>query len=576
MTETPENTPEIVSNSFQLDESTLSEAEKIAYNTPEIQHLLMEVSNYQTRNESMEEALQGAMIALQVENIGWMGLFQNGADDNGLHLDDLKEISQKCREYVGFTDLMKRGVELRVSYVWSKGVLFNTASLEDSQVSTSRRGPKTNLSKFFAANQNTLFSSDANKELERLAATDGNVIIAVHKNPSRPVMIIPIHQISDVAYNPNNDSDIWAYQRQWSHTDFRTGEKSLKKEWYVTDRWDTDEVPIPDKIGKDPDDVGVNKDYTVVDIRVNRQVGWALGIPDAAPGLPYYKEYSNFMRYGSDVSEAMSRIIFKILNPSAAAAKKSATRVVTPGGGGTGAVSLGGGQDMQALNTAGRGYDFDSGRALAARLASSLEVSVIHLLSDPGAAGSSYGSASNLDMPTKRAMVSRQRTWIDAFERIIRVATKEEVEVQFPPLDDPDPYREAQVRAVDWASGVIHIDEQRHRIVSETQMQTFHDEAPDGVLLPNNRHSWERSDIDPKEGPSNAAAGNGPEVKTSTASATQGRSTGAGNSGDHDLRDDVISDSLMAQANIMMLHSEMDELKALIENIATDVRNIRR
>lgn len=577
MTEnTPEiadNSSEIADNSSEIDFEGLTDVEKFAYSTPEVQRLLSEVATHRTQNDTMAEALQGAMLALQVENIGWLGVLQNGADDNGVKLEDLKEISEKCREYVGFTDLMKRGVELRASYVWSKGILFNSDKID--KPGSSKRGAKTSLHQFIQANHNTLFSSDANKELERLAATDGNVIIAIHKDPRKPVMIIPIHQISDVAYNPDDDSDIWAYQRQWSQTDFRTGERTLMKKWYVTDRWDTDTVKVPDNIGQAPNIVAVDKDYTVVDVRVNRQVGWALGIPDAAPGLPYYREYNNFMRYGSDVSEAMSRIIFKILNPSAGAAKNSATRVITPGSGGSGAVSLGGGQDMQALNTAGRGYDFDSGRALAARLASSLEVSVIHLLSDPGAAGSSYGSASNLDMPTKRAMVSRQRTWIDAFERIIRVATKEEVVVQFPPLDDPDPYREAQVRAVDWGSGVIHADEHRYRIVTETQMQTFHEDVPEGVLLPNNEQSLARRDIDTDgQGGTSAstAEGTDPDVKTSAASATQGRSTGAGNSGDHNnSRDDVLANSVMTQANIMMLHSEMDELKALIEGLAVQV-----
>ena len=149
-----------------------------------------------------------------------------------------------------------------------------------------------------------------------------------------------------------------------------------------------------------------------------------------------------------------------------------------------GIAGIGTGNDLTALATAGKSYDFDALRPVAAMVATSLEVSVIHLLSDPGAAGSSYGSAQNLDLPTKRAVVNRQDLWGAFFERIVEYATGERVQVTFPTLDDPDPYREMQVVALGWNTGLLHKDEARSRVLRVGQFEALHADAPEETAIP--------------------------------------------------------------------------------------------
>lgn len=554
-----------------LDVENFNEVDKFAYQTTEVQALVAEVNALVMSNEVLKEDLGQAMLALKVENIGWTNVIggSGSVNDNGLSLENLQEVSNRCREYAAFTDLIKRGLALRASYIWSKGIL-----IEGERRNLGKDGKPSAMGKpkawatFYDTNETLFMNAESQQEIERLAGTDGVVLFAVPKRPSGRMMILGVHDVDRIALNPDKDDEVWAYRRKWNSRNIATGEVDVKFEWIITDKWDKGKLEVPKKIIDKDAKTGtdVSTEYVIVDVHVNRLNGWALGIPDAAAGLPYYREYNNFMKYGSDVAASMSKIIFKILNKSAAGAKQSAVNVMRPGGGGGQAASLGDGQDMQALNTAGRGYDFDSGRSLAARLASSLEVSVIHLLSDPGAAGSSYGSAQNLDMPTKRAMVLRQRVWEDAFRRIFKVvAPNEEIKIQFPPLEDPDMYREAQTRTMDWLTGLVHEDEMRQRIMDETRMKSLHEGFPEGVMLPNNEESLARHDIDTDgvDGGDTSKDSKG-NARVEAASPDQGKRTGAGNAGYKDTRQDILSQTLVT-AKMEMLEEKMNAILAVLE-----------
>src|SRR5690606_32618220 len=104
------------------------------------------------------------------------------------------------------------------------------------------------------------------------------------------------------------------------------------------------------------------------------------------------------------------------------------------------------------------------------------------------------------DLPTKRAMVSRQNLWASYIERILKWATGKDVDVTFPPLDD-DPYRAVQALALIWNTGLVHEDEMRDPILEMGGITAKHEKAPENVLLPNNSDSWERADIDPSDDP---------------------------------------------------------------------------
>ena len=111
-----------------------------------------------------------------------------------------------------------------------------------------------------------------------------------------------------------------------------------------------------------------------------------------------------------------------------------------------------------------------------------------------------------------------------------------------------------------WNTGLFHEDEIRPVFTKLSGVTPLHVKAPDGVLLPNNQDSWERSDIDP------ADSGN----TGTTSSPGQGQSNGTGGSDGSvksDLRDDTVSaESILGAMNRDELLSTLQEMARILES----------
>jgi len=475
-------------------------------------------------NGQLHEALADVIQTLRFEDRGWQNILDHSLDRmEGITLGELQEASTRIRPLLTGQSLLKQGSELRIGNVWSKGVV-----IQGSVRSSSATGSPTLLQKFCAdpVNRASVFSPDARGQLERALYADGNVIL-VGNSVTRQIRRIPIFEITDVLVNPDFPEEIWAYQRTWKDTTVPDPSK-MRVRWYYTNRFSGTRRK---SIGVDGARYAVDPVSTIFDLGVNKQVGWPLGIPDALAAVAYALMYSQFVKYGQVMSESLAKFAFKIVNKTASGAKASAVKVSKSRGSGQ-TTSLTEGQDLTPLASAGRGYDFDSGRAMAAQVAAALGVSVVHILADPGASGSSYGSASNLDAPTKRNARIRQNTWVEFLGEVIEWGARKRPEIFFPEIDDRDPFREMQMLATAWAMGVLHPDEDRERSLELLNIDPKRSNAPAGVLLPNNEFSLPRKDIDTDGAP--------------TGTGGQGQpSAFVGNGGNaNDLRSDVLSNAL--------------------------------
>ena len=476
-------------------------------------------------NALFREAANAINRSFALEDRNWEQLL-GGSDHDGLSLDSLKSISGEIREAMlkpTLAPLVNRGAQLRHSYVWSKGVKIPEAP------KTTKPGPKSAETVAFERignpiNQDNVFSSDAHEEMERALYSDGAFFLLGDK-ATKILRRVPLSEITGFISNPDFADEVWAWKRSWLSYQ-ADGSTKTETAWYYTA-----ECPQPaDKRAAAIDSIPVDHGKEFLVKTVNRHVGWPLGIPDAVAIVAWAKLYAEFMKYGYVMNRALATIAFTATPQTKKQGEKSAVRLAGATGAGQAAI----GANIAPVATAGRGYDFDAGRPLAAMAATSVQVSIVHLLSDPGAAGSSYGSASNLDLPTKRAIVSRQKSWVAYFERVLKWLGLEEPAVSFPSLEEPDFYREMQGLVLGWNSGLLHEDEVRARLLELLNIITDKQDAPAGVLLPNNEKSWERSDIDPNEEPGQTG---------STAAPDQGRSKGTGKGRDsHDL--DSMGESL--------------------------------
>lgn len=472
---------------------------------------------------NLQEELHALRNSLQTNESRWQLLIGSSfEEEEGPSLEQTKDASALAREMVAGSSIIKRGVSLRASYVWANSLPIPGVETEEAEGAPKRKGPKKKLEAFVLnrVNQESCFSDGAHIRMETSLATDGCFIL-LGDNSRKTVRPIPLSEISAVMTNPDFNDEVWAYRRTWNTV--RNGKRETVNKWIYTDSAPSDERYPYIMVGNERQEVDGNK--TIIDMWVNRQVGWTFGVADVVPGLPWARIYTELLHTGKIVNDALSALIAKAKVGSKKGSDRAGLNLGKAAPGST--TTYGQDNDVDVFSTAGKTYDFNGIRPVAAMVATALEVSLIHLLSDPGAAGSSYGSAANLDLPTKRAMVSRQNEWVAFLERVIVWGTGEEVRLKFPPLDEPDMYRHAQAIALAWTNGVLHPQEARDALIDAIGITAAEKMYPEGILIPNNEKSLARSDIDADGAPT-----------SSVASPAQGRSNGVGDT-DKQLGHDI-------------------------------------
>lgn len=520
------------------------------------QRIESQIAAYSGENEILREELDSVRAMMSYDEIGWTAISGiTGEGSPGLSLRTLKDSSKQIREYAVGNPLIKRGLNLRYSYVWSKGVHIPGVNEE-----TGKRGRPSNLEKFYRhpVNQDSFFADSAHQAMEFAAGTDGCFLL-LGEEATKVVRPIPVSEIAGVYVNPEFSGEIWAVLREWNPN---PNNSDTRRRWYYSDQFTgTKKGSIADETGKS---VPVDAKHTLIDFWANRQVGWAYGVPDALAAMGYVRQYTELMMNGKTMTDALARFASKVKVGSKAGANNVGVKL---GNGGAGqAAVIGEGNEMDIFSAAGKTYDFNGIRPVASLVATAMEVSIVHLLSDPGAGGSSYGAASNLDLPTKRAMVARQNAWRAFIERVIKWGAGEELNVSFPSLDDPDPYREAQVVALAWNSGTVHADEVRPRFLEVANLVSHNGKSPEGVLIPNNENSLARRDID--------ADGSG--AAQTTASPDQGQSGDiSGTAADSTIKNDERTDNIGEAINRMANMEMIEKMESLVERMEAAANNAR-
>lgn len=346
------------------------------------------------------------------DGIGWSPLDQKSSAE--IPLETVKKMATVSRGLYTLNPFVNRGVNARIGYIWGRGVQFD--GVDD-------------IAETMENNRRKLFSNDAYTEFERALATDGNVFTALPTgdNPEENTAIrVPLDQIFSAVCNPNDTEEIWYYRREWvikkmnSTTNELVEEKKIKyypSIQYVK-RLEKTGKALPRRWGK----YGVEQNYAIQHVAVNRQVGWRWGVPDVAPVVFWAKAYKEYLEDNAMLVKAYSRIAWTIqagpgMNGQAAAASVMRPPTRDPYTGelrdvGATAV-MGPGTVATPTSAPGSSVDFDKGSALAAAIASGLQVSKVVITSDPGSGN--RATAETLDLPTLKAMEARQLLHTERF-----------------------------------------------------------------------------------------------------------------------------------------------------------------
>jgi len=424
------------------------------YTEQAIRHALRESDQ---RIMDLEESL--LEVADAFDNIGWSGGLAQG-DAVEMPLATVKNVAKIARAVEAVNPFVKKGVESRISYVWSGGVEFK--NLEKTS------------KKLIESNRKRLFSPQAYEEQERALATDGNVFRAVSRS-DKPIIRIPLDQIVGRVSNPDNQEEVWYYKREWETKRTLLDDGSEKVETkilyypsmgyakYLEDH----NQGLPKRLAK----FGVDQDYVVQHVAVNKQIGWSWGIPDIMPVIFFAKVYKEYLEDNVTLVKAYSRIAYQVqatsagvANSAAAAYAKAPMRDPITGE----SLNIGGmavtNTDTNLIPTAlnASAVDFDSGEALAVAIAAGLQVSKTDVLPD--------GTPGAMPVTTLKAMSSRQQVWGEAFAELFEFWDDKDVEVTWGQIDEDETHRRVQSVQLAYDGGLLFQQEARDETLKTLKM----------------------------------------------------------------------------------------------------------
>jgi hypothetical protein len=458
------------------------------------ERLLQEAGSIIERQQHDVEYLVEGMRDLQfaLENRGWKLLY-GGVDQrefDGLDLDTLKSISDELRAYLTGGSLAKRLIEVRSNFVIGSG------GIEYENVNGAKRALDS------LKNQDKVFGTKGLQEIVRAQGTDGNLIFLV--NPTtKEVRRLPISRVDALYVDPDDTEDILYIKERFNRVTIEKPQGEEVEVWYRCDLNDSAAAKAKTFIQESGKRVRIDKKWVAVVDGVNGQIGHTLGTPDLLASLPWLERYNEFLMTQLDFQKALSAIAVHIKSKTTKA--QAQARSAIKDGGRAGVATTGDDTTIEAMRGASD-VSFENGRPIAAMASTGAEISVVHALSDPGASGSSYGSAQNLDSPTQKMIATRREAISMLLKRIFTLLGAPKVEIRWPRVEDEATYRLIQAIATMWQTGLFKPEELRGKF-GELVDLAITGSAPSDVLIPNTKGALEAaSEVKKSEAEASAKA----------------------------------------------------------------------
>lgn len=380
--------------------------------------------------ESAIEIVNEALVDLELamDDKGWIDLVNEGEKD--FTREGLRRICRTSRIMALANPLLKRGLNIRQAYIWGGNVEISARSGEEDGGQDVNAVVQAYLDD--PLNRAAFTGPEAQEQLERALGTDGNVILAQFTLPSNgrvQTRVIPFDQIQEIYYNPDDVTEPWYYLRVYSVTvvtDLGAFQTEERRELYPALRY----RPVTRPRQLQVEGYGLTQvkwDAPVRHVKVNGLQGQKWGLGDLYPALPWARMHRDFLTDWATLVKALSQFAWRATTKNTAANKADMLRknlqraaAAVPGNPGTvgGVAVMTDDVTLEAMPKTGATIDSESGKPLAAMVASSLGVPVTMLLADPGTTGA-RAVAETLDKPTIEEMNQRRTVWAEAYKDIL-------------------------------------------------------------------------------------------------------------------------------------------------------------
>jgi hypothetical protein len=388
-------------------------------------HLSDQLAGANNQIEMLAESL--ADLELAFEDRGWDRLAVNATRE--FSPEGLRRARELCRVMTVANPLLKRGLGLRKAYVWGQGVGISVRDKGD-------KGQDVNavvqsfLDDPFV--KKTFSGTQAHEEMEQAAFTDGDLFLALFTSKLTGKVQprwLPVDEITDIIHDPQDQISVWYFRREYVERTIVNGmtAQATRTVYYPALGYEPQLKP-PTINGHD-----VLWDAPVRMVSVNRPSGSSRGVPDAFAAIAWARHYKEFLEQWATLMRALARYAWQTKTrgdrAKAVAAKIGTAPPLTRetirdgnlAGAGSHVVSDPN-TSLEAIPKTGATIDADSGRPLAAMVATALEVPVTMLLGDPGVSGA-RATAQTLDQPTELGFQLRQELWaefkIDVLNHVI-------------------------------------------------------------------------------------------------------------------------------------------------------------
>lgn len=426
--------------------------------------------------EYVEESLLA--VADAFDNIGWSPMgFTEPEKIHAIPLKTVKQMSEISRALMN-NPFVKRGVEVRASYIWGNGIEFD--KLDER------------TKKAMKLNRDRVFSPPAYQELERAAATDGNVFFLLDTQ-TQLIKRIPLAQITGNISDPENPEVVNYIKREWTEKKMNQSDEngSVREvnhiKYYPTVNFYKEIEEDPQrKLAKRWGSVGVDQRYVMLHFSVNKQVGWRWGIPDVAPVIFWAKAYKEYLEDNLDLVKAYARIAMQVKTPSqnsantiAAQYRTTPTRDPLTGEVRSAGATAVTGSDVEIAATGlnASAVDFSTGNPVAAVVAAGLELPLEDIVS------TSYGESSGMNRGTLRAMQTRQQAWSNFFLDVFEFWADNDIKITWRDIDEDENHRRTQSIGLLYEQGLLHQEEARNEALAMLHIVPTSDDMPESPSL---------------------------------------------------------------------------------------------
>lgn len=376
-----------------------------------------------------------ADLQLALEDKGWLDIA------SAVHRDFTPEARKAlftlCRTMMIANPLIKRGVLIRIGYIWGQGVQMRARATGDDEDTPGGQDVNAVVQRFWDENTKTLTGDEAHDLLERGAAGEGNVFIKCFTSPVTGAVqtrTVLAEEVVDIITNPDDRDDPWFYvlhvpQKvvEQAYTGGTRTRQQIAKVVHpaLTHR--------PAQRPKFLDGMPIRWDAPIKHVKVNPVPGWRYGVPDVYASISWARAYKDFLVDWAQLTKSLSKYAWMATAGTSGRAQKMAAEIARQHGGNGGSIgaippvgTAPAGQaavgtpdvKLEAISKSGATIDANSGKPLAGMAAAGLGLPVTMLLADPGITGA-RAVAETLDLPTILEMGMRRLLWQSAYTEIL-------------------------------------------------------------------------------------------------------------------------------------------------------------